>query len=61
MEPTIKQRNTYSKFLDFTGLFTCPVCKSNSHGPRIENPGEDTTQVKCYYGCGFITLEDYGH
>ena len=59
MEPTLKQRKTYRKFLDWTGLFTCPKCKENYEGPRIENPGEYTTQIHCPYGCNFITLDEH--
>ena len=36
--------------------FKCPQCNVEQNIPQIETPGEDITQVRCVYGCGFVIL-----
>ena len=39
------------------GCFRCPQCKIEWYGrPRIENEGEESTQVYCNYGCGYMFI-----
>tara|TARA_R100000734_G_C3283573_1_gene76715 strand:+ start:375 stop:569 length:195 start_codon:yes stop_codon:yes gene_type:complete len=41
-------------------FFTCPSCKSEwTPPPLIENEGEEETLIYCYYGCGYLLLENY--
>lgn len=39
--------------------FDCPCCRVKQRIPQIENKGEQRTQVRCVYGCGYLFLEDF--
>jgi len=39
--------------------FDCPCCRVKQQIPQIQNLGEEKTQVKCVYGCGYLFLEDF--
>jgi hypothetical protein len=58
-QPTPKQKAVLESHIDKRyNTFKCPSCKSEwqTYRVRVENPGEDETQVYCLYGCGFIFL-----
>jgi hypothetical protein len=58
MEATKKQYQTLNNHTS-GHFFKCPDCGSEWVGvPMIENPGEETTQIFCLYGCGFIFLPE---
>lgn len=40
--------------------YVYPCCGVEVLGtPIIENAGEELTQIRCQYGCGFIYIENY--
>ena len=54
------QDESLKKCIDKHGFFVCPSCGEGWYpSPKIENEGDEETQVFCNYGCDFIILEDY--
>lgn len=40
--------------------YIMPCCGNETKDtPIIENAGEDLTQIRCRYGCGFIYVENW--
>ena len=61
MEATEAQIALFNRCIEYR-MFISPCCgvETLSH-PDLTNPGEDTTQIYCGYGCGYIFLDDYIH
>tara|TARA_R110000765_G_scaffold396661_1_gene490614 strand:+ start:188 stop:481 length:294 start_codon:yes stop_codon:yes gene_type:complete len=58
IEPTEKQVKILESHIN-DGEFKCPSCEETWIAyPDIENCGEDTVQIFCEYGCGFIFIEE---